>query len=141
MNIEIYIPKHLNDIVEIINDPEYSKWLNDGNKIKNLEELYHLTFYLFKVNDEIAGFCAFRNAEKASIVDVAILKKFRGKIGKKLSLLAKEKYKIESNCKVLLTRIDKRNRQSLVFSKWVGFIKFDEDEKYNYLRLPLWAEQ
>ena len=131
-------------IGDIVCKPGYKEWLinDDCAAIEDILARPGMIYYLYKIDDVIAGFGAIRNIdENISIVDIAILENFRGKIGKELALSSIEKFSNESSCKILITRIDRKNKRSLYFTKWLGFKKYLDDENYIYLRLNLWADQ
>lgn len=133
--------KYLKEISEIINKVGYKEWLANGRSIENPSELENpaVKYYIFKKDGETAGFCAFKKEDNdISVADVAILEKFRGKIGKYFSILGIKKYISENDCKMMVARIDKCNKKSLFFTTWIGFKKYFEDKKYIYVRLNLW---
>lgn len=141
--INIKITKDYQEIARIINKPGYKEWIFDkeGNVTESDLLVSGITYYLFEVYGIVAGFCAFRQiTDDISICDVAFLEEFRGKIAKEVSLEAIRKFKKESSCKILITRISKKNKRSLYFSKWLGFVKYSDDDNYIYLRLILWAD-
>jgi len=130
-------------IAEIINKDGYKEWIIDkeGDVTESDLVASGITYYLFDVFGVVAGFCAFRQiTDDISICDVAFLEEFRGKIAKEISLKAIRKFKQESSCNILITRISKKNKRSLYFAKWLGFVKYLDDDNYIYLRLILWAE-
>lgn len=142
--IEIIKTKICKEILRIINKPEYKKWLIDkkGQVLARDLDLPVMTYYLFRLDGVVAGYGAIRHERSdVNIVDIAILNKFRGTVGREIALMAIKKYAGESTCKVLVTRIDKLNKKSLYFTKWLGFEEYINDDKYIYLRLELWAEQ
>ncbi len=141
--INIKITKDYQEIARIINKPGYKEWIFDkeGDVTESDLLVSGITYYLFEVYGIVAGFCAFRQiTDDISICDVAFLEEFRGKIAKEVSLEAIRKFKKESSCKILITRISKKNKRSLYFSKWLGFVKYSDDDNYIYLRLILWAD-
>lgn len=141
--ISIKITKDCKEIAKIINKPGYKEWIFDKDGEVTASDLLvsGITYYLFYVCEITAGFCAFRQiTDDISICDVAFLEEFRGKVAKGISLEAIRKFKKESSCKILITRISKKNKRSLYFSKWLGFVKYSDDDNYIYLRLILWAE-
>jgi len=144
VNILVDETKDYKEIVKIINRPDYKEWLidKDGDVADKDLDIPNIIYYLFSVDNEVAGFCALRKIyDDVSIADIAILEKFRGKTAKHISNVAINKYILESTCKMLITRINKENKRSLYFAKWLGFVKYLDDDNYIYLRLKLWVEQ
>jgi RimJ/RimL family protein N-acetyltransferase len=141
--INIKTTKNYKEIANIINKPGYKEWIFDKEGAVTESDLLvsGIKYYLFDVYGIVAGFCAFRQiTDDISICDVAFLEEFRGKVAKEISLEAIRKFKKESSCKILITRISKKNKRSLYFAKWLGFVKYLDDDNYIYLRLILWAE-
>mgnify|MGYP001765349430 CR=1 FL=1 len=128
---------NLDKVAEIINKSGYKEWLSNNKYIENPDILRneYIVFYLLKNDNETIGFLAFNNKIKqVSIIDLAILDRFRGKIGKDASILGINNYIENSDCKVIISRIDKENKRAIVFSSWVGFKKYSEDDKFIYVR-------
>ena len=134
--LTVNMTKDLEKIANIINMPDNKKWLIENNCDISKESLKNdkIKYYLLQKDDKDAGFCAFLDAGDGIIVgDVAILEDYRGKIGKWLSIMAIKAFLKNNNCKSIITRINKENKRALVFTKWLGFVKFREDQQYIYL--------
>jgi len=133
---------NLGEIAEIINRVGYKEWLSDGRYIEDPKILKDddIMYYLLRYSNDTMGFCAFKkHNDLISSIDIAFLEKYRGKLAKYMSMVAIKKYIIDTKCGMLITRVNKKNRRSLFFSKWLGFVKYLEDNDYIYLRLILWV--
>ena len=142
--IDVVVTTNYSVIADLINNYDFKKWLieKDGNVSECDLDKPDMIYYLLVFNGEKAGFGAIRKLNDfVSIVDIAIIPKFRGTVARDFVSAAICKYRSESTCKILVTRVDRKNRQSLYFSKWFGFKKYADDDKYIYLRLLLWAAQ
>lgn len=101
-----------------------------------------IIYYLLKVNDENAGFCLFLHLSYNEIedindgcylVDVGILKKFRGKLAIELAKIAYNKFINEINPQRLFGIIKIENKKSLYFAMKVGFELIKKDDVHYFL--------
>ena len=126
----------LKKIEEISFNNEIKQELMSENTTKLIDNGEKYLCYLFKVNNKYAGlaFFAFPAVlERVALVDVAIFKEFRGKIGKKLGKMSINKLFNETDINIVLGRIRKSNRKSLFYSLICGFNKLKETKDYYYI--------
>ncbi|HWI50081.1 MAG TPA: hypothetical protein VNU45_17870 [Rummeliibacillus sp.] len=92
-----------------------------------------VTYYLMCIDSRDVGLCVILTSDNLNFIDVGFIKEARGVNAKKLGFLFKELYfhKYPNNC--LSAMINKNHRASLLFSKWMGFKIFLENEEFYFL--------
>ncbi len=108
-------------------------------KYENMEKMLNnelMTYYLFIVDENIAGFCAFKdlkdmcNVEGNYAVDVGIYKKYRGKIGYDLGQMALKEFNEKFSPNKIFALIKESNRASLYYTKKMGFKLLMKQDEY-----------
>lgn len=120
---------------EDIHDSIFSDEYTSENAERILDTL-KVIYYLFKVNEDIVGYCAFLNTQTIVGVDdcyiseVGFIKSFRGKLSYRLSKMAIQKFITEVKPYKLFAPIKHDNRRSLFFALQIGFKIVMRDDNY-----------
>lgn len=129
------------DISSGLLSPQTNKEIVFYESEERLDNEY-IIYYLMKVNDEIAGFCLILNLfnhdehdEKCFLVDIGILKKFRGKQAYQLAKIALNKFLDEEKPNRLLGLIKIKNKKALYFAMKVGFEIIKKDDVHYFLEV------
>lgn len=103
----------------------------DVNKLNRDDALYYVLCH----NNIDVGICVILSVNNYHFVDIGFLNCARGKIGKSLTLILKNLFFDICPNDSVYAMISKKNRRSLIFSQWIGFKIFSEDEKNYYLEV------
>lgn len=140
MSIEFYETKFLRNIYSVINHPDVLPFmvrtsLNECPAI-NLKKLYSpiITVYALRITDKLAGIGFFRLENEIAIADVCFLPQFRGKDAKRVAMQAIYDYVRKKSPREITGKINKNNKRSYLFSRWLGFEKVNEDDEFYYMR-------
>jgi hypothetical protein len=131
IKIDIEITKDAETIKKVIFSDGIREDLLQGQVKQDHAPLFNdqVIWYLFKVNEETAGFLVLTNVQdEIWSGDIAILPKFRGKIGLELGKMALKKHFKEQKCSDLVALIKKKNRKSLFYTLSLGFKKIGENK-------------
>lgn len=94
----------------------------------------NIVIYAMRFNNELIGIGIFSNKNGSIYVDIAFLPQCRGKNALSLATETLSQYIKEYCPSEILAKINKKNRRSLIFAKWMDFFVESEDEIYFYIK-------
>lgn len=111
-------------------------------KYENAEQILNdpsMIYYVFIVDNNIAGLCAFKDLKEMSNVvgnygvDIGILKKYRGKVGYELGKMMLDIFNQTFVPNKIFALIKNENRASIYFTIRMGFKMLIKQNEYSIL--------
>lgn len=129
----------LNVVRKIIDEPTIKQYLIEDDYLPlNLSFLLErrTKFFILFSDKNVAGLCIFNKiSDKIYMGHIAILPKYRGKIGKRLAELMLNHHFALNRYSELVSRIKKDNKKSLYFVLHLGFKIFGQNKDYKYVSI------